>query len=76
MRVELLGQPIMFPRENGRIHALADSSIAAGFFHVRLNNQDSRMVRAMPETEPAPLYRPDALIAAWRRLCEEARSES
>jgi hypothetical protein len=35
LRVELLGQPIMFPRENGRIHALADSSIAAGFFHVR-----------------------------------------
>ena len=42
-------------------------------FHVRLNNQDSRMVRLMPETEPAPLYRPDASIAAWRRLCEDAR---
>jgi len=63
LRVELLGQPIMFPRENGRIHALAD-------------NQDSRMVRAMPETEPAPLYRPDVSIAAWRWLCEEARGES
>jgi hypothetical protein len=34
------------------------------------------MVRAMPETEPAPLYRPDASIAAWRWLCEEARGES
>jgi phenylpropionate dioxygenase-like ring-hydroxylating dioxygenase large terminal subunit len=45
-------------------------------FHVRLNNQDSRMVRLMPETEPAPLYRPDASIAAWRRLCEEARGET
>jgi len=44
-------------------------------FHVRLNNQDSWMVRMMPETEPAPLYRPDASIAAWRRLCETARSE-
>ncbi len=45
-------------------------------FHVRLNNQDSRMVRLMPETDPAPLYRPDASIAAWRRLTEEARGES
>jgi hypothetical protein len=35
------------------------------------------MVRVMPETEPALLYRPDASIVAWRRrLCEEARGES
>lgn len=44
-------------------------------FHVRLNGQDSWMVKLMPETEPVPLYRPDASIAAWRRLCEEARAE-
>ena len=42
-------------------------------FHVQFNNQDSRMVELMPETAPERLFRPDASITAWRRLCEHAR---
>lgn len=38
-------------------------------FHVDFNNQDKWMVRLM-ETPPEVLYRPDAAIVAWRRLCE------
>jgi hypothetical protein len=29
----------------------------------------------MPMTAPERLYRPDASITAWRRLCEHARGE-
>jgi hypothetical protein len=42
-------------------------------FHVLFNDQDGWMVRLMPETSPVRLFRPDASIAAWRRLCEHAR---
>lgn len=38
-------------------------------FHVDFNNQDKWMVGLM-ETPPEVLYRPDAAIVAWRRLCE------
>jgi phenylpropionate dioxygenase-like ring-hydroxylating dioxygenase large terminal subunit len=44
-------------------------------FHVQFNNQDARMVELMPETSPERLFRPDASITAWRRLCEHARGE-
>jgi hypothetical protein len=42
-------------------------------FHVQFNNQDGWMVSLMPETGPERLFRPDASITAWRRLCEHAR---
>jgi hypothetical protein len=42
-------------------------------FHVQFNNQDARMVELMPDTAPERLFRPDASITAWRRLCEHAR---
>jgi phenylpropionate dioxygenase-like ring-hydroxylating dioxygenase large terminal subunit len=45
-------------------------------FHVQFNNQDARMVELMPETAPERLFRPDASITAWRRLCEHARGEA
>jgi hypothetical protein len=41
--------------------------------HVQFNNQDVWMVRLMPDTPPERLYRPDASIVAWRKLCEHAR---
>lgn len=41
--------------------------------HVQFNNQDAWMVRLMPDTPPEHLYRPDASITAWRKLCEYAR---
>lgn len=42
---------------------------------VQFNNQDTWMVRLMPETSPERLYRPDVSITAWRKLCEHARGE-
>lgn len=42
-------------------------------FHVQFNNQDARIVELMPMTGPERLFRPDASITAWRRLCEHAR---
>jgi len=45
-------------------------------FHVQFNNQDAWMVELMPETGPERLFRPDASITAWRRLCEQARGEN
>ena len=42
---------------------------------MQFNNQDARMVELMPETAPERLFRPDASITAWRRLCEHARGE-
>jgi hypothetical protein len=44
-------------------------------FHGQFNDQDGWMVRLMPETGPERLFRPDASITAWRRLCEHARGE-
>lgn len=44
-------------------------------FHVQFNNQDAWMVELMPESGPERLYRPDASITGWRRLCEHARGE-
>lgn len=41
-------------------------------FHVEFNNQDARMVEMM-QTPPEILYRPDASIIGWRRLCENPR---
>jgi hypothetical protein len=41
--------------------------------HVLFNNQDVWMVRLQPESAPERLYRPDASIVAWRKLCEHAR---
>jgi nitrite reductase/ring-hydroxylating ferredoxin subunit len=41
--------------------------------HIQFNNQDAWMVRLMPDTPPDRLYRPDASIIAWRKLCETAR---
>jgi nitrite reductase/ring-hydroxylating ferredoxin subunit len=43
--------------------------------HVQFNNQDAWMVELMPMTSPERLFRPDASITAWRRLCEHARGE-
>jgi phenylpropionate dioxygenase-like ring-hydroxylating dioxygenase large terminal subunit len=45
-------------------------------FHGQFNGQDGAMVELMPETGPERLYRPDASITAWRRLCEHARGET
>lgn len=45
-------------------------------YHVQFNNQDSRIVELTPESSPAPLFRPDISITAWRRLCEHARGET
>jgi phenylpropionate dioxygenase-like ring-hydroxylating dioxygenase large terminal subunit len=45
-------------------------------FHVQFNDQDAWMVELMPETAPERLFRPDASITAWRRLCEHARGEA
>jgi phenylpropionate dioxygenase-like ring-hydroxylating dioxygenase large terminal subunit len=44
-------------------------------FHVQFNGQDAWMVELMPESGPERLYRPDASITGWRRLCEHARGE-
>jgi hypothetical protein len=44
--------------------------------HVQFNGQDTQIVEWMPDTGPERLYRPDASITAWRRLCEEARGEA
>jgi hypothetical protein len=44
--------------------------------HIQFNNQDAWMVRLMPETPPERLYRPDASITAWRKLCERSRGRS
>jgi phenylpropionate dioxygenase-like ring-hydroxylating dioxygenase large terminal subunit len=45
-------------------------------FHVQFNNQDSWMVELMPnDLGPERLFRPDASITAWRRMCEHARGE-
>jgi len=41
--------------------------------HVLFNNQDVWMVRLTPESAPERLYRPDASVLAWRKLCEHAR---
>jgi phenylpropionate dioxygenase-like ring-hydroxylating dioxygenase large terminal subunit len=40
---------------------------------VQFNNQDLAMVELLPETPPVRLYRPDASIIAWRKMCETAR---
>jgi hypothetical protein len=45
-------------------------------FHGQFNNQDRWMVELMPESGPERLYRPDASITGWRRLCEQARGET
>jgi len=44
--------------------------------HIQFNGQDTWMVSLMPETPPERLYRPDASITAWRKLCEHARGEA
>lgn len=38
--------------------------------HHNFNNQDLRMVRLMPESDPVRLFRPDSSISEWRRLVE------
>jgi hypothetical protein len=43
--------------------------------HIQFNNQDAWMVRLMPDTSPERLYRPDASITAWRKLCEHSRGQ-
>ena len=43
------------------------------FHHIQFNNQDARMVALTPDSAPERLYRPDASITAWRKLCEQAR---
>lgn len=43
--------------------------------HIQFNNQDTWMVRLMPETPPERLFRPDRGITAWRKLCEHARGQ-
>jgi phenylpropionate dioxygenase-like ring-hydroxylating dioxygenase large terminal subunit len=45
------------------------------WLNVQFTNQDGWMIRLMPMTAPERLYRPDASIIAWRRLCEHARGE-
>ena len=42
-------------------------------FHGQFNNQDGAMVGMMSGAGPERLFRPDASITAWRRLCEHAR---
>ena len=42
-------------------------------FHGQFNNQDGAMVEMMSGAGPERLFRPDASITAWRRLCEHAR---
>lgn len=39
--------------------------------HYGFNNQDLRVVPAMRSGGPAPLFRPDESVAAWRRMVEE-----
>ncbi len=39
-------------------------------FHGLFHNQDQRIIEQM-QIPPERLYRPDASITAWRRLCEE-----
>jgi hypothetical protein len=41
----------------------------------QFTDQDGWMIHLMPMTAPERLYRPDASIIAWRRLCEHARGE-
>jgi phenylpropionate dioxygenase-like ring-hydroxylating dioxygenase large terminal subunit len=61
--------------------ALARRSFQAAYWlyrrwlHIQFTDQDSWMIRLMPMTAPERLYRPDASITAWRRLCEHARGE-
>jgi phenylpropionate dioxygenase-like ring-hydroxylating dioxygenase large terminal subunit len=41
--------------------------------HVLFNGQDIRMIRLMPASDPAPLFRPDISIIEWRNFAENAR---
>ncbi|MDP3768734.1 MAG: Rieske 2Fe-2S domain-containing protein, partial [Dehalococcoidia bacterium] len=43
-------------------------------YHVFFNDQDMLMTRVSHTEGPEQLFRPDASIIAWRKLCEEARS--
>jgi phenylpropionate dioxygenase-like ring-hydroxylating dioxygenase large terminal subunit len=45
------------------------------WLNAQFTGQDTWMIRLMPMTAPERLYRPDASITAWRRLCEHARGE-
>jgi len=40
-------------------------------WHGEFNGQDIEMVQATPVSAPERLYRPDASIVAWRKLCEQ-----
>jgi phenylpropionate dioxygenase-like ring-hydroxylating dioxygenase large terminal subunit len=41
-------------------------------FHWRFNDQDRHMVELLPDrSHPERLFRPDASITAWRKLCEQ-----
>ena len=40
--------------------------------HVLFNNQDAWMLELMSHDGPERLYRPDAWITEWRRMCETA----
>ena len=43
-------------------------------FHWRFNEQDRHMVELLPgRSHPERLFRPDASITAWRKLCEQDR---
>jgi phenylpropionate dioxygenase-like ring-hydroxylating dioxygenase large terminal subunit len=44
-------------------------------WHIQFSNQDGEMIKLMPWSGPERLFRPDASIIAWRRLCEQARGE-
>lgn len=44
-------------------------------YHVLFNNQDMLMTRVSHTRGPERLFRPDVSITAWRRLCEEARTD-
>jgi phenylpropionate dioxygenase-like ring-hydroxylating dioxygenase large terminal subunit len=45
------------------------------WLNAQFTGQDSAMIELMPMTAPERLYRPDASIIAWRRLCEHARGD-
>lgn len=39
--------------------------------HYGFNNQDLRMVRLMPDSDPVRLFRPDESVFEWRRLVQD-----
>jgi phenylpropionate dioxygenase-like ring-hydroxylating dioxygenase large terminal subunit len=66
---------VMVARANriGRLRFWLEYWLYRRWLFVQFNGQDTEMIRLMPMTGPERLYRPDASITAWRRLCEHPR---